>query len=140
MPHAKNRRDRETRRILIKMMLDLHALIRGNNDGSAKPRRVEEALVSFAVRLGQYEGRAMDVSAVSEVTRIPQASVSRHIIALRKKGELKSVKAGRRTLQYVPLAPENEGVSVFYLEVEQIVRRTCHDISKMDDSTTRHKT
>jgi DNA-binding MarR family transcriptional regulator len=116
------------RRILLRMMLDLHALIREANIP------IDEAVVLQAVRLGQYEGRAMDVSDIAGATRLPISSVSRHVKTQRKKGRVWSVKAGRRTLQYIPLVPESQEVSRFYEEVEQIVRRACHDLSNLRTS------
>lgn len=125
----KSRDTAERRRIMIRMMLDIHALIR------AADVPVEEALVAFAIRLGQYEGRAMDVSDIAEATRLPLSSVSRHINVLRKKGRVRSMKSGRRTLQYMPLTPEPASISRFYEAVEQAVTLAAHDVSILETST-----
>lgn len=126
------RQTRETqarRSILIRLMLDLHALVRD----SSFPH--EEALVVVAVRLGQYDGRPMDVSDIAREVRLPMSTVSRHIVTLRKKGWLRSERSGRRSVQYlITPASEQAEVARFYREAEQIFRRAARDISRMETS------
>jgi hypothetical protein len=114
---------KQRRLILISMMLDLNSLVRD----AGIP--FDEAMVEFAIRLGQLNGRAMDNSSIAAITRIPQPSVSRYIVALRKRGRVRSVKVGRRTLQYIPLTPaEPPTTSRFYNEVEKIFWRACRSL------------
>lgn len=126
------RQSRETqarRRILIRFMLELHALIRESNFPH------DEAMVAMAIRLGQYEGRPMDVSDIAGATGLPRSSVSRHLVALRKKGMVRSVKAGKRTVQHLPLSSEPEEVTRFYREFERLIVQASMNVSKMDTST-----
>jgi DNA-binding transcriptional ArsR family regulator len=117
------------RRILIRLLLELHALIRD----SKVP--YEEAIVAVTIRLGQYEGRLMDVSDISRITGLPLSSVSRHLKAQRKKGRVRSVKTGRRTVQYFPPTPEAPEVTRFYAQLEDAVTRAFHDVSILETST-----
>lgn len=91
-------------------------------------------MVAVAIRLGQYEGRPMDVTAIAEATQLPMSSVSRHIKTQRGKGRVKSIKTGRRTLQYIPLSVEPTEVSRFYDTVEELVTLAAYDISILETS------
>lgn len=77
----------------------------------------------------------MNVTDIAEATNLPLSSVSRHLKTLRKRGRTRSIKSGRRTLQYLPLAPEPTEVSQFYKEVYRVVLQASIDISKMETST-----
>lgn len=122
-------RETERRRILLRLLLELHALIRE----TGIPH--EEAVVAMAIRLGQYEGRPMDVTDIAEMTALPLSSVSRHIKTLRKRGRTRSIKSGRRILQYLPLGPEPSEISRFYREAYRVMLQCSVDVSKMETST-----
>lgn len=127
MPKKKSR-DPARRRILIRMMLDLHALYR------ASDTPLEEALVEIAIRLGQYEDRQMSVTEIAEATSLPISTVSRHIKTLRKSRRIRSMKRGRRTVQVIrQQAEEPEEVAEFYSEVFRVVRQANDDISRMEE-------
>jgi DNA-binding transcriptional ArsR family regulator len=130
---AATEQQKHRRRVLIGLILDFNALIRDAN------RSAEEAMASLAIRRGQYQGRAMDISSIAAVTRIPKASVIRHIAALRKRGCVRSVKVGRRTLQYIPLAPEHIVTTRFYEDVEKAFRQAATrinlELSTMDKAS-----
>ena len=124
-----SREERARRCVLIRTLLELHTLTRE----AGIPH--EEAIVSMAIRLGQYEGRPMDVTDLAEITGLPLSSVSRHVKALRKKGRVRSIKSGRRILQYLPLGHEPAEITRFYSGVYRVMLQGSIDISKMETST-----
>lgn len=123
-----SRKTAARRRILIRMLLELHALIRQGDLSH------DEVLVALTIRLGHFEGRAMDVSDVARIADLPMSTVSRHIKKLRKVGRIRSMRSGRRTLQYFALETEHPEISTFYREIYRVVRQANIDISKMETS------
>lgn len=126
-------RKKQARGVLIRMMLDLHTLVRSSD------RPTEEMLVGFAVRLAQYEGKAADASMIAESTRLPRTSVQRHIKALEQRGRIRSSRIGRRIVHYIPMASEPADVEPFYDAAEAIVRAACSDLTKMGSLGDRHE-
>lgn len=86
----------------------------------------------MAIRLGQYEGRPMDITDLAEITGLPLSSVSRHVKALRKRGRARSIKSGRRILQYIPPGPEPTEITRFYREAYEVMLQSTIDVSKME--------
>lgn len=127
-----NEQEKQVRRILLRMMLDLHALV------TARDRPTEETLVNFAIRLGQYEGRPMDATEIAAVTTLPRTSVIRHLKAIEERGRARSSRVGRRVIRYIPLTPQPPEIERFYERAERIVKEVCRDLSKLDSSTTGH--
>lgn len=119
---------RQMRRVILRMMLDLHALIR------ARRRPTEELLVDFAIRLGQYQGTPLDATEIAGITALPRSSVLRHLKSLEGRSATYSVRVGRRIVRYLPVGDEGPDVDAFYSDTERIVRDACLELSKMDTS------
>jgi DNA-binding IclR family transcriptional regulator len=90
---------------------------------------VEETWVVLAVLLGQYQGRPMDITSVSNLARIPRTSVQRHIKKLEELGKLRVTKIGRRSIVLAASADERLGL---YRLAEIIIKRSAHDLTTLD--------
>ena len=131
MPDA-TEQQKQIRGILVRMMLDLHSLV------TSQGRPTEEMVVSFAVRLGQYEGKALDASQIAAVTTLPRTSVLRHLSAMQVRGKGAQTRVGRRIVYYFK-SSSNETDS-FFADAERVLRTAVGELSKMDTSPPRHKT
>lgn len=131
MPPEKSR-DTEAQRILIRMMLDLHAQV------TSQKIPMEETLVSIAIRMGQFEGRPMDASQIAAVTTLPRPSVHRHLSAiLQRHRSIRQMRVGRRVVYFFE-PPANEAAGAFFEVVEKLVRQAMRELSILDTSTSGH--
>ncbi len=123
MPDA-SLQQQQVRRVLIRMMLDLHSLV------TSQARPTEEMVVSFAIRLGQYDGRALDASQIAAVTTLPRTSVRRHLNAMQVSGRIEQTRVGRRVVYYFKTSsPDTDD---FFADAEKVLRTAVIQLAKMD--------
>lgn len=130
MPDA-SLQQQQVRSILIRMMLDLHALV------TSQDRPVEEMVVAFAIRLGQYEGTAYDASQIAAVTTLPRTSVRRHLSAMLVKGRISQTRVGRRQVYF--FKHSSAQTDAFFANAEEVVRARTSELAKMATSKPRHE-
>jgi DNA-binding transcriptional ArsR family regulator len=118
------------RAVLIRMILDIHGAV------LAKLKEPPEVtLVLMAIRLGEMEGRPMDLKSLVAVTHYPRTSVSRHVRELMQRGRVAVVREGRRTVMRLNPQVEGSHVKPFYAHIEKAVLRASRDLTKMDPFT-----
>ncbi|MER8406970.1 helix-turn-helix domain-containing protein [Mesorhizobium sp. M1307] len=90
-------------------------------------------IVLMAIRLGNYQGRPMDVTALAAATSLPRTTVIRHIHALEELGRVKVVTNGRRAIPLL-IGSDLPLVKGFYGKLEQLVIQASSNLSKVDSS------
>jgi DNA-binding Lrp family transcriptional regulator len=90
-------------------------------------------IVLMAIRIGNYQGRAMDVTALAAATSLPRTTVIRHVKALEELGRIKVVTTGRRHVP-VLIGTDRPLVKGFYKRLEQLVIQASANLSKVDSS------
>jgi hypothetical protein len=106
------------------MMLDLHALV------TSQERPTEEMIVALAIRLGQYEGKALDAYQIAKITTLPRTSVLRYLNTMRIRGRISQARIGRRNVYYIKsTSPE---IDAFFADAETVVRNAARTLTKMD--------
>ena len=128
MPKKLTEQEKKRRAILIRMMLDLNAAV------SALPDRREVCMSMLAARLGVYQGKPMDVSALAALVDLPRATATRHIRALEAAGRVTTEMEGRR-LVVRPSNGESDHGGRLYRRIKHTARTTIHDLSRMDSLT-----
>ncbi|MER8418760.1 hypothetical protein [Mesorhizobium sp. M0199] len=90
-------------------------------------------VVLMAIRLGNYQKRPMDVTALAAATSLPRTTVIRHIKALEGLDRIKVVNAGRRAIPIL-IGTDRPLTKGFYRRLEQLVLQASANLSKMDSS------
>lgn len=98
----------------------------------------EETVAALAVRLGDLEGRPVDISSVAETTGQKFSSSHRYLRSLRERGMIKGWPEGKRMLHtWVPTTEENPVVTKAYSDVDLAIRRASRALAKLDKSDLR---
>lgn len=109
-------------------MLELHALV------TSQDRPTEEMVVALAIRLGQYEGKALDAYQIAKITTLPRTSVLRYLNTMRVRGRISQARVGRRKVYFVKSSlPE---IDEFFADAEIVVRNAARMLTKMDYTPT----
>ncbi|MER8582657.1 helix-turn-helix domain-containing protein [Mesorhizobium sp. M1423] len=90
-------------------------------------------IVLMAIRLGNYQNRPMDVTALAAATSLPRTTVIRHIKALEELDRIKVVNAGRRAIPIL-IGTDSPLVKGFYKGLEKLVLQASANLSKLDSS------
>ncbi|AIK68479.1 hypothetical protein Lo5R7ANS_09 [Mesorhizobium phage vB_MloP_Lo5R7ANS] len=90
-------------------------------------------VVLMAIRLGNYQKRPMDVTALAAASGLPRTTVIRHIKALEELGRIKVVNTGRRHIPIL-IGTDRPLVKGFYRRLEQLVISAAANLSKVDSS------
>lgn len=121
---------KKVRRVLIRMMLDLHSLV------TSQARPTEEIIVGFAIRFGQYDGHPLDATQIAAATTLPRTSVRRHLQAMMLSGTVSQERVGRRVVYFFNTStPETD---FFFAVAEKVLRTAVSQLAKMDSSRPRH--
>ncbi|MER9596096.1 helix-turn-helix domain-containing protein [Mesorhizobium sp. M0244] len=90
-------------------------------------------LVLMAIRLGNYQKRPMDVTALAAATGLPRTTVIRHIRELVELDRIKVVISGRRAIPIL-IGDDRPLVKGFYTRLEQLIIQASSNLSKVDSS------
>jgi len=90
----------------------------------------EVTLVALAVRLGWYQKRPLDVSAIATMTGLPRSTVNRHIKALEGLNRMAATRIGRRSVP-LPTSMDAAEIGRFLASLEALVVSTAAVVSKM---------
>ncbi|PBB68124.1 hypothetical protein CK228_13520 [Mesorhizobium sp. WSM4312] len=90
-------------------------------------------LVLMAIRLGNYQKRPMDVTALAATTSLPRTTVIRHIKALEGLERIRVVNTGRRAVPIL-VGTDRPLVKGFYSRLEQLIISAAANLSKVDSS------
>lgn len=129
-------REKQKRVVLIRALVDMLSLFKDRCG-----EEPEEVFISMIIRLGAYTNRPFDVSAIAEAARMPRTNVIRHLVSLRKKNLINSVKIGRRTIPFLTQRANNSEIDKFYGGLERVSRRLMRELTEMDsfvDDKTKH--
>lgn len=117
-----SRAESRRRAIVIRFMFQVR------NAWVAHGDPVDRTWIVLAVHLGTIEGRPLDVSSIAELTRIPRASVQRHLDRLRKQGRVEMKRQGRRS---IPVLTSDEPVSDLFTVLARAIQRAASDLSDL---------
>ncbi|MER8385278.1 hypothetical protein NKH14_07100 [Mesorhizobium sp. M1380] len=120
-------KERVRRIAVIKLILGARAEL------SALGESRDLHLVLMAIRLGNYQGRPLDETALAVATSLPRTTVIRHIKALEELGRIKVVNTGRRALPIL-IGTDRPLTKGFYKRLEQLVVQASANLSKLDSS------
>lgn len=115
---------RQRRIILIRLFLDFFRLF--NRDAG----RREQMLVMLAIHLGHYEGKPLDITAISALTSLPRTSVTRYVNQLRKEHRIKLVRVANRILPVVPAGRGQD--QSFFDAADTALSRAIAELTKLD--------
>lgn len=90
-------------------------------------------VVLMAIRLGNYQNKPMDVTALAAATSLPRTTVIRHIKALEELNRVKVVNTGRRSIPIL-VGTDRPMVKGFYKGLEKLLVQASANLSKMDSS------
>lgn len=126
MPHRTPLNVEDARnRQLIRFML------RANSQFARLGRNPEVTLVVLAIRLGEIEGRRMDVSALANMVSLPRTTVIRHLNTLVASGEVDMFRSGRSVTPRLR-SVESPSLRALFESFNKGVRTLCLELSKLD--------
>lgn len=94
-------------------------------------KNIDEIIVMASISIGQYDGRLMTVSDISNYTGLPRASVIRKLRRIGAIRKVLTVRDGQRVCYYFPDINDTAVLASFAERIE-IVRKLCTAVSKLD--------
>jgi DNA-binding MarR family transcriptional regulator len=90
-------------------------------------------VVMMAIRMGIYERKPLDLTAIAKATGLPRSTVMRHVQTLEELGRVKTVTIGRRS---IPILSDTERAIVgpFYDDINRLILLAASNLSKLDSS------
>jgi DNA-binding IclR family transcriptional regulator len=124
-------RDPQRRLIAIRTFMEIRRAI--SKAAKEADLSYEEVIAAMAVRLGQLEGKPMDISSVAETAALPFASSHRYLQRLRKREFILAEAKGKR----VVLRPNHGGeedptISQAYSEIDRALRKATRELNKLN--------
>jgi predicted transcriptional regulator len=109
-------RERERRSAVIRAALEFTRVV------TTLGKTAEETAVLWSIRLGQYQGREVDLQEIIGMTNLPRATAQRQLAELKQSGKIGAARNGKR-MHYYLTDPETPEVAEFYRQLLDILDR-----------------
>jgi hypothetical protein len=122
--------ERARRIALLKGCLRLNSIV------ASLPITPEQIIISWAIRLCEYEGTPADVRTIERLTGLPHASVVRNLKALHQIGSVMQFKEGRRSVQRLVKRSELPFITAFYADLYSIAMECFPELQEANKQVT----